>query len=225
VARTESKLQQLAQALTAEYQIDVAVLASDLSQAGAPTGIVSETERRGLQIDVLVNNAGFGDRGIFAGLGLERQLSMIQVNVTALTHLTRLFLPGMLLRRHGGVLNVASTAGFQPGPNMAVNYATKAYVLSLSDALTEVVRLSGVTVTCLAPGPTRTGFADAANLRETRLFKSGVMSAADVAAAGYEGFRKGKALVVPGFQNQLGTFLVRLTPRAMVRKITAGLQA
>lgn len=225
VARTEPKLQQLARSLSSEYQINVSVVASDLSQAGAPAVIASEVERRGLQVDVLVNNAGFGDRGAFAELGIERQLSMIQVNVTALTHLTRLFLPGMLLRRRGGVLNVASTAGFQPGPNMAVYYATKAYVLSLSEALTEEVRLSGVIVTCLAPGPTHTGFADEANVREARLFKTGAMSAADVATAGYQGFRKGKALVVPGFRNQLGTFVVRLTPRAMVRKITAGLQA
>ena len=225
VARSEQKLQQLAQRLGSDYRVNASVIASDLSRADAPAEIVAEVERRGLQVDVLVNNAGFADRGAFAQLGLERQQTMIQVNIVALTDLARLLLPGMLQRRRGGVLNVASTAAFQPGPNMAVYYATKAFVLSLSEALTEEVASSGVTATCLAPGPTDTGFAAEANVVETRLFKMGAMDAAAVAAAGYQGFRAGKALVIPGLRNRLGAFAVRLTPRAMMRKFVAGLNS
>ncbi|MQA29169.1 MAG: SDR family NAD(P)-dependent oxidoreductase [Luteitalea sp.] len=225
VARTERKLQELAAAAASEFHVTAGVIPCDLSRPDAAAAIAAEIERRGQAVDVLVNNAGFGDRGAFAERDVDRQLSMIQVNVTSLTHLTRLLLPGMLARGRGGVLNVASTAAFQPGPNMAVYYATKAYVLSFSEALVEEVGQTGVTISCLAPGPTDTGFAAEANLLETRLFKLGTMSAAEVASAGYGGFRNRKALVVPGLRNQLGAFAVRLAPRAMARKITAGLQA
>ena len=158
-----------------------------------------------------------------AEIPLDRQLEMIQVNVTALTELTRLFLPGMLQRNRGGVLNVGSTAGFQPGPLMAVYYATKAYVVSFTDALAEEVAGTALRVSCLAPGPTATEFADVARISTSRLFQRTVMSAADVARAGYEGWKRNTTIVVPGFSNRFGTLLVRVSPRSMVRRIAKGL--
>jgi len=226
VARDERRLEALARGLEERQQVTVHVLPFDLSRSDAPARIDAALRERALQVDVLVNNAGFGERGPVAALDLERQLQMVQVNLTAVTHLTRLLLPGLIERRRGGVLNVASTAAFQPGPNMAVYYATKAYVLSFSEALSEELAGTGVTVTCLAPGPTSTEFARRANMLGTRLFSRGTpMSAARAALAGYDGFRSGKVLVIPGFSNRLGTFAVRLAPRAFVRKLVAGLNA
>ena len=159
IARSEDRLRDLAGELTAEYGVTVEVVPADLSQPGSPDQIVQTLAQQQTDVDVLVNNAGFGARGPVAGLGVQRQLEMIEVNVAALTRLTALLLPGMLERRRGDILNVASTAAFQPGPNSAVYYATKAYVLSFTEALAEEVRGSGVRVSCLAPGPTDTGFA------------------------------------------------------------------
>jgi short-subunit dehydrogenase len=225
VARSEDKLRQLARALALEHRINVGVVVSDLSRPDAVGELVAEIDRRGHDVDVLVNCAGFGDRGPFAEQASERQQAVIQVNVAALTELTRRLLPGMLQRRSGGVLNVASTAAFQPGPNMAIYFATKAFVLSFTEALAEEVRGSGVTVTCLAPGPTHTAFAEAADMLDIQLFKQGVMSAPEVAVAGYRGFQRGTVLVIPGLRNQLGSFAVRLTPRAIVTMITKRLLA
>jgi NAD(P)-dependent dehydrogenase (short-subunit alcohol dehydrogenase family) len=173
----------------------------------------------GTKIDVLVNNAGFGAQGQFAALPLERQLDMVQVNVTAVTHLTRLFLPSMIERGHGGILNVASTAAFQPGPGMAVYYASKAFVLSLSEAVAEELAGTGVTVTALCPGPTDTNFAEAANAKFTRLFKKSAMSPEAVARMGHSAFRKGHVVAIAGMRNQLLALAVRVAPRAIVRKI------
>ena len=178
----------------------------------------------GQVVNVVVNNAGFGDVGAVATLSLERQSEMIRVNVVALTELTRLFLPGMIQRRRGGILNVGSTAGYQPGPNMAVYYATKAFVLSFSEALAEELLGTGVTSTCLNPGPTATGFADAAHMGDALLFQLGTMDAGAVARRGYRGFRRGKVIVVPGLKNKLGTLAVRLVPRRLVRKLVKRLQ-
>jgi hypothetical protein len=225
VARSEEKLQAVASDLQPRHRIDVQILAYDLSRPAAPEEIFRTLSEQQVQIDVLVNNAGFGDRGRVADLGLERQLDMIQVNVTAPTHLSRLFLPGMLARRRGGILNVASTAAFQPGPYMAVYYATKAYLLSFSEALAEEVKDAGVRVCCLAPGTTQTGFAAEAHMQNSRLFRLGAMDASTVARAGYEGLRKGRVLVIPGMRNRAGAFAVRLFPRAWVRKIAGSLQA
>ena len=170
VARREAELQSLADDMAASHGISARVMTEDLSDLSAPQRIVDRLATDELELDVLVNNAGFGLRGPAAELDLQRQLDMLQVNVTALTHLTRLLLPAMIARRRGGVLNVASTAAFQPGPHMAVYYATKAYVLSFSEALAEELGGTGVTVSCLAPGPTATEFADAADMRDTLLF-------------------------------------------------------
>jgi short-subunit dehydrogenase len=221
VARRREVLEDVARTLAAEHGVSARVLAEDLSDAGAPRRVFAALA--GAPVDVLVNNAGFGARGTVAGLELDRQMRMIQVNVTALTELTRLFLPAMLERRRGGVLNVASTAAFQPGPHMAVYYATKAYVLSFTEALAEELRGTGVRACCLAPGATRTGFEDAADMKSSLLFRAGVADARAVARAGHRGLRRGKVLVVPGLLNRLGAASVGLAPRAVARKLAGAL--
>jgi short-subunit dehydrogenase len=224
VARRRERLEELADELRKQQGVEVRVVAADLGQADAPGAIVDRLTREGVTIDVLVNNAGFGALGPVAELDVTRQMEMIQVNVAALTHLTRLLLPSMIERRGGGVLNVASTAGFQPGPFMAVYYATKAYVLSFSEALADEVAASGVRVSCLCPGPTVTEFAETANVSDKPLFKLQTMTAEQVAEAGYRGFRRGKLLVVPGWINYLGSMSVRFVPRGVARAVARRLQ-
>ncbi|MEF8939592.1 MAG: SDR family oxidoreductase [Salinivenus sp.] len=226
LARSEDALHALAETLRARYDVAASVLPADLSAPDAAGTVQAELRERNLSVDVLVNNAGVGARGSFAELDARRQVDMVQVNVTALTHLSRLLLPGMLDRDRGGILNVASTAAFQPGPHMSVYYATKAYVLSFSEGLTEEVAGRDVTVTCLAPGPTRTAFVEQADMADTPLFRFGAPMPPDaVAQAGYDGFRAGDAVVVPGWPNKLGAFLTRLTPRPVARKAAAWVNA
>lgn len=224
-ARNQDALEKLAEELRREHGVDVVVLPKDLADPSSPQAIFSQLAAMGKSVDVVVNNAGFGALGAVADLPMERQLEMIQVNVVALTHLSRLFLPGMIERGRGGILNVGSTAGFQPGPNMAVYFATKAYVLSFTEALAEELAGTNIKVTCLAPGPTATGFAAVAHEENTLLFNLGLMDAKKVARLGYWGFRRGKVLVVPGPRNKLGTFAVRLSPRIVVRKLVKLLQS
>lgn len=224
LARSKNALHRLADDLSSRYGVETHVIVADLSASGSPREIVEELNHRGLSVDVLVNNAGFGDRGAFAEVSAERQVAMIQVNVTTLTELTRLLLPAMLDRDRGGILNVASTAAFQPGPFMSVYYATKAYVLSFSEGIAEETSESGVTVTCLAPGPTRTAFIEKADMENTNLFQWGTtMTPEAVAEAGYKAFRTGAVLVVPGWPNKIGAFLIRMTPRGVARKVVAWL--
>jgi uncharacterized protein len=225
VARNGSALESLAEELRQNHKIEVQVFTADLALPETPNRVFAQLQEAGLKVDVLVNNAGFGAQGPFAQLPLERQLSMLQVNITALTHLTRLFLPGMIERRRGGVLNVSSTAAFQPGPLMAVYYATKAYVLSFSEAIAEEVRETGLTVTAFCPGPTHTNFTAAANMQNSNLFKLGAMSAEAVARIGHDAFRRGRCVAVAGLRNKMAVFSVRLAPRSVVRKITHRLNA
>jgi len=224
LARRAEALRSLAETLRSRHDVEAHVLPADLSGPDAADEVQAELRERGLAVDVLVNNAGVGARGAFADLDDRRQLDMVRVNVLALTHLSRLLLPGMLERGRGGLLNVASTAGFQPGPHMTVYYATKAYVLSFSEGLTEEVSGRGVTVTCLTPGPTRTAFAETADMEDTPLFQLTTPMGPDaVARAGYDGFRAGDAVVVPGWPNKIGAFLTRVTPRPVIRKVAAWL--
>ena len=221
VARSSDKLAEIAKYLSGMYGIRVEAIAADLADPDAPRAIMEEVSSRGLEVDVLVNNAGFGEWGLFGRADLAGQLDMIQVNVTALTELTRLALPGMIRRRAGRILNVASTAGFAPGPLLAVYYATKAYVLSFSEAIANELKGTGITVTTLCPGPTRTGFAVRAGTAQTNLFHSpNVMEAAPVAEAGYRGMLRGKVIVIPGLANKLLIQSIRLGPRWLVRSIT-----
>lgn len=219
VARREERLKALADELKSEFGVDVFILSKDLSEKNAPREIFEEIQKEGIQIDVVVNSAGFGSRGGFAELGEEAQMDMLQVNIAALTHLTRLFLPGIIERGRGGILNVGSLAGFQPGPNLAVYYATKAYVLSFTEALSEEIRNPNIKITCLAPGPVRTEFGSKSELDDSLLFKMSLMDVEPVVKAGYKGFRKGKVIVIPGIKQKLIPFLLRFTPRFLARKI------
>jgi short-subunit dehydrogenase len=220
VARKTDALEALATELRKAHRIQVQVFGTDLAHPESPVRLLAHLQSAGLKVDVLVNNAGFGAQGKFVELPLVRQLEMLQVNITSLTHLTRLLLPGMLERRRGGILNVASTAAFQPGPGMAVYYATKAYVLSLSEALAEELVGTGVTVTASCPGPTATNFGATAHMNTLGLVKKISMSAASVAQISHRAFRSGQVVAITGFRNQLPAFLVRLVPRSVVRKIT-----
>ena len=224
VARNRERLDAIAGGLREEFGVAVTVLPKDLSAPSAPEEIARELSERGTGLDILVNNAGVGVYGPFASAPLTRLLETIQINVTALTHLTRLVLPGMLERRRGRILNLASTAAFQAGPLMAVYYATKAYVLSFSEALASETSGTGVTVTALCPGPTLTEFQSRAGFGVIpRLESPLVMRAADVARAGYEGMMRGQSIVIPGAINRTLVQALRLTPRrlatAMSRKI------
>lgn len=219
VARSERALSDLAAELTRLYGGRVAVLPQDLAKPGASEAVAQELGRQGLAIDVLINNAGFAIYGQFAEIDAQTELDMIQVNMVALTHLTKLLLPGMLARGRGKILNVASTAAFQPGPLMAVYYATKAYVLSLSEALAEELRGSGVSVTALCPGPTRSGFQERAQMQESRLVQGEIMDVDTVAAAGYQALMAGQRVAIPGRQNRLLALAPRLLPRGLVTRM------
>ena len=222
VARSEGKLRELAAELGRDCGVAAHVIALDLAQPNAAEELV---RRLPCAVDVLVNNAGFGVAGPFVGTDLTKELEMIQVNIVALTQLTKLLLPPMVARRRGRVLNVASTAAFQPGPLMAVYYATKAYVLSFSEAIADELRHSGVTVTALCPGPTETGFAAVADMTQSRLFNvARPMGSAAVARAGYAAMRRGKRVAIPGVKNKLLTQSVRVSPRRLVTAIVRKLQ-
>ena len=216
VARSAAKLDALATELGGAR-----VIAADLSDPSAVAKIAAEIP----DVDVLVNNAGVGDFGAFAEADTDRTLAMIQLNVTSLTALTRVYLPGMLARGSGRVMNVASTASFQPGPLMAVYYATKAYVLSFSEALTEETRGSGVTVTALCPGPTASGFQAAADMELSPIVANKKLpTAAEVAAFGVKAMEKGDAVAVPGLLNKVMAAAVRATPRPVMRRLVHKLQ-
>jgi short-subunit dehydrogenase len=219
VARSQKALQDLADDLSRRHGANVTVVPLDLSLAGAPGELMAALQRQAIQIDVLVNNAGFATYGLFAEIDLKIEQEMMQVNMVTLTHLTKLLLPGMIQRRQGRVLNVASTAAFQPGPLMAVYYATKAYVLLLSEALAEELRGTGVSVTVLCPGPTRSGFQERAKMEDSRLVQGQIMDVDTVARAGYNALMANKRIVIPGRQNQLLAFATRLLPRNFVTRL------
>lgn len=225
VARSGDKLRSLAAEIVGRYPVKARVLEADLSRPEVPGGIESQLSSEGVEIAVLVNNAGFGVNGPFTSQVFEVQRELLQVNVVALTHLTRLLLPGMLARRRGRILNVASTAAFQPGPLMAVYYASKAYVLFLSEALSEELRGTGITVTALCPGPTATEFQARASMQHSRLFSRPAMNAQSVAETGYAAMMAGKAVVTPGLLNRLLAQSVRISPRFLVRRIAGWLNA
>ena len=219
VARREPELRELADQLRSRYGADSTVVAADLATPDA-ADVIEAGIGAGRAVDVLVNNAGFGGVGAFAGRDRDTDLRMLAVNVVALTDLTKRFLPGMLARGRGRILNVASTAAFQPGPFMAVYYASKAYVLSLSQALAEETIGSGVTVTCLCPGVTESEFHTVAGTDAQPLTAGPLtMSAPSVAEAGYAAMMRGKLIEIPGVHNKVGAQSVRLAPRKVVLKV------
>jgi len=225
VARREDMLNQLAEEIKSKHGVKVHVLPKDLSKRNAPKEIQSYLKKEKIQIDVIVNNAGFGFKGAFIELDTQAQMDMLQVNIAALTHLTRLFLPGIVERGRGGVINVGSLAGFQPGPNLAAYYASKAYVLSFTEALSEEITNPNIKISCLCPGPVRTEFGEKSSLDDSLLFKLSLMDVGPVTKAGYKGFRKGKVIVIPGIKQKIMPFLLRLTPRSVARKVVKSLQA
>lgn len=225
VARSEEKLLAMKQDFERAFGIKVIVLPYDLSKPNAPDEICSTLNRQQIPVDVLVNNAGFGDFGPFAGADWKKLSEMIQVNITALTHLTKLFLPGMVERKQGKILNIASTAAFGAGPLMAVYYATKGYVLQLSEALAKELQGSGVTVTVLCPGPTPTGFQDVAGSKQSKLFKGKRLpTAREVAQYGYSAMMKGQTVAVHGLVNSLLVQVTRFLPRKAVTGLVYEIQ-
>jgi len=215
VARNEEKLL----SIKSEFPLlNVTTIPMDLSKPGSVRKMVEEIKEKGLQVDVLINNAGFGLLGKFDELNVEKQLEMIQLNISALTELTHAFLPQMKKQKFGQIMNVASTAAFQPGPMMAVYYATKAYVLSFSEALVEELAGTGVTVTTLCPGATKTNFGSVANVEKTKMF-SNAMDATTVAALGYNGMKNGKRVVITGNSNKIGATAAKFLPRSTAAKI------
>src|SRR5579859_375216 len=223
-ARNQPQLEKIARELEAAHGNHVHVIPADLTAQEAPQQIFAEIERRGLPVDILINNAGFGSYGAFAESDPKTSLDMVEVNIAALTSLTRLALPSMIQRKRGRIMNVASTAGFQPGPLMAVYYATKAYVIMFSEAIANELKGSGVTVTCLCPGATATKFAGRAKMEESRLFKMGAMRSEDVARTAYKGMMAGKTMVIPGVLNRAIAMSVRFSPRKLVTAISRSLQ-
>jgi hypothetical protein len=219
VARRRDRLE----ALAAELGGDVQVIAADLSEAAAAERLMAEVDRLGLTVETLINNAGFGLVGRFAALPRERQREMIDLNVATLTDLTHLVLPAMLERRRGAILNVASTAAFQPGPHFAVYFATKAYVLSFTEALHQELKGSGIRVSALCPGPTATEFGEVAGYKGAN-FNRFSADAASVVRAGLAGLARNRAVVVPGAMNKLTAQSSRLIPRAAMRRIVARLK-
>lgn len=217
VARTEAKLQALGEVLAAQHGIRATPLAADLARAEAPAEVATALADRGIVADVLVNNAGFTAYGNFADLDLDEQLRMIRVNIAALTELTHRLLPGMIERRWGRVLNLGSTAAFMPGPLMAVYYATKAYVLSFSEALNSELAGTGVTVTALCPGPTSSGFQARGGMEDSKLIRGReIMGAEEVALVGYEALMRGQTVAVPGRMNWATSLMPRFLPRRVV---------
>src|SRR5262245_39937739 len=222
VARSGERLEALAGELRKAHGIDVLVIAADLSRPGAADEVMRQVDAAGWSVDVLVNNAGVGVHGQFRNISLDRQLAMVQLNVDALLHLTHRALARMIERRRGAILNVASTAAFQPGPYAAVYFATKAFVLSFSDALWEEARHYNIGVTCLCPGPTRTNFGKDYAMTESTGFQVAGMEADTVARAGHRALRRGRRTVIPGLMNRLLTFASRFaTRRFLIRAVTA----
>lgn len=221
VARSVDKLNALKNELEKQFNVSVTVIAKDLAIPNAAQEVFKETEALGIQIDYLINNAGFGLYGKFEHSDWLQESNMIQVNITALTQFTKLYLPGMIARKTGKILNVASTAAFVPGPTMTVYCATKPYVLSFSEALNNEVSSQGITVTALCPGATASGFSKTANADKSALFsKNKLATSYDVAIYGYNSMLKGKQVAIHGFVNQLLAFFIRLMPRSLVVKVS-----
>jgi short-subunit dehydrogenase len=223
VARRKDRLEALGKQLEAQHGIKTWSIAADLMQPGAAAQIVAEVKRLGLEVDVLINNAGFATSGAFATNDPAQEVGMVNVNVTALVELTRALRPGMVQRKRGRVLNIGSTAGFQPGPYMAVYYATKAFVNSFTEALWYELKGTGVTATVSCPGATATEFATQAGNADTGLFQSGVADSASVARHGYQAMLAGQVVAIPGLKNKLTAQSARFSPKALVTRITAKL--
>ena len=220
VARNREKLGKLKSDLEKIHHINVHIIIKDLSVAGAAREVFDEVKMHRIVVEYLVNNAGFGDSGFFAESDWSKQEQMINLNITSLAHLTWLSLPDMISRRRGKIMNVASTAAFIPGPTMAVYYATKAFVLSFSQAIGNEVRDQGITVTSLCPGPTRSGFRENASIDDNRIFdKAGIPGAREVAQYGYYSMMSGKSVAIHGFTNKILAHSGKIIPRVAAKAV------
>ena len=224
-ARSADKLKSAKAAIEAAHSVTVIPIPCDLGKPDAAKELMASIHAQGLHIDVLVNNAGFGDFGAFADSDIQKQSAMVDLNVKALMELTNAVLPAMREKKHGKILNVASIAAFQQGPYMSVYYATKAFVLSFSQAIAHELKDSGITVTALCPGPIDTGFVDAADLANSKLFKSLPVSTPDaVADYGYKALMKGKTVAIHRFSNKLLIFAGRFAPRKLISHMICKIQ-
>jgi short-subunit dehydrogenase len=212
VARDRDRLLALAAELESRHGITVTAISQDLSRPEAPTELLCELRERSIHVDVLVNNAGFAVRGEFGAVDVAQTVALLHVNIVALTHLTRLLLPGMMARRWGKVLNVASIAGFYPGPLTACYNASKAFVVSFSQALSNEMQGAGVSVTCVCPGPTETRFAQRAGLIGTKAFRDHVMAPRAVAETAFDALMAGKPMAIAGLRNKLRMLPIPLVP-------------
>lgn len=225
-ARTESALREVAERLAKTHKVTATAIALDLGAIGGGAKLAEEIKKKGLAVDVLVNNAGYGSAGAFDGSDQATQLGMVDLNDRALVELTHIYWPSMLKAKRGGVINVASTAAFQPGPLMAVYYASKAFVLSFSEALWEEARGTGVHVSCLCPGPTVSKFRERAGTGKTRLSRAGTpMTSARVAALGYRAWRANKRVEITGLRNRVLARLVPFLPRTTILGLVRNLQS
>jgi uncharacterized protein len=228
VARSADKLEALGQELRQKYGIESTIIAMDLSTPDAAERLNKELETRQLSIDVLINNAGFADYGEFWNLDGNKTAQMLHLNITTLTMLSRTLLPGMVARKKGRIMNVASTAAFMPGPLMSVYYASKNYVLALSEGLSEELAGTGVTVTALCPGPVETGFQARAAMENSKLLKNPMnpmMASHEVAKQGIAALERGQRVIIPGTMNQLLAMVPRWLPRAIVPRMVKNAQA
>lgn len=225
VARNHSQLEQLRQHWEKDFGVKIHVIVKDLSKQSSVEEIMNYLDENKIDINILINNAGFGLFGPFVETPIEQELEMIQVNIVALTYLTKRLIPKMIHNKKGKILNVASIAAFQPGPLMSVYYATKAYVLSFSEALTNELAEHGILVSVLCPGPTNTEFEKRANLNQSKLFQRNVMNPEEVAKIAYRQFMKGKTMIVPGTTNWILVRSTRLLPRKMVTGIVRKIQS
>jgi len=219
IARREDRLKQLSRDLENDYKIKTLVIPKDLSQSQSAQEIYDILKQNDITIDYLINNAGFMVYGRFSDTNWSEDHKMIQLHMVTLTHLIKLFLPDMLRRENGKILNIGSTGSFVPGPLNAVYCATKNYILSLSEAIAEELNGTGVTVTALCPGGTKTEFAEKANIKNSSVHFFEVMEAKRVARIGYKALMKGKRVVIPGMLNKIQIFSIRFTPRIVVSKL------
>jgi len=224
VARSADKLQTLAQELATTYGVTALGLPYDLSAVDAPPKIYADLQAQAIPVDILINNAGYASYGKFHEADLSKELNMIQLNVTTLVDLTHRCLSDMVTRGRGRILNVASTASFQPGPLMAVYYASKAFVLSFSEAIANELEGTGVTITALCPGPTQSGFQARAAMEESKLVQRGLMDVETVVNIGYNGLMAGETVVIPGLYNKVGALAPRFLPRKLITRTVRTMQ-
>lgn len=222
-ARRKEKLDALANELNQQYKVKVETLSADLASPSGSEELATAILENGWKVNGLINNAGFGDRGLFSELSLDRQLQMIQLNVTSLVDLTHRLLPNIRTQQNAFIINVASTAAFQAGPKMAIYYATKAFVLSFSEALHEELKKDNIAVSTLCPGATESEFAQEANMTNTKLFKAGAMTAETVVKKSLK--NRHKAIVITGSKNIFGVWSGKVSPRSVTRKLAGWLQA